>query len=274
MSPTSAPRVVARVSLALLFAACSGAHAAEKVVLTGSSTIAPLVAEIGKRFESLHAGVHVDVQSGGSGRGVTDARQGLADIGMVSRALADDERDLVPFSIALDGVCVILHRDNPVEALSDEQVVGIYTGKLTNWKDVGGKDAPITVVNKAEGRSTLELFCHYYEVKNTDIQAHVVIGDNQQGIKTVSGNPNAIGYVSIGTAEFEAGHGTAIKLLPVGGVAASLENVTNESFPLSRPLNLVLRAAPEGLAREFIEFARSEAVQDIVREQYFVPLPK
>jgi phosphate transport system substrate-binding protein len=253
-------------------AACSRAQAAEKLVLTGSSTIAPLVSEIGKRFESLHRGVHVDVQSGGSGRGVTDARRGLADIGLVSRALKDDEKDLVPFTIALDGVCVILHRDNPVTALDDEQVVAIYTGKIRNWEYVGGKDAPITVVNKAEGRSTLELFCHYYELKNAVIQAHVVIGDNQQGIKTVAGNPDAVGYVSIGTAEYEAGHGRAIKLLPVGGVAASIENLSKGTFPLSRPLNLVVSAAPEDLAREFIEYARSTAVHDIVREHFFVPL--
>jgi phosphate transport system substrate-binding protein len=253
---------------------CSKTEAGMKLTLTGSSTVAPLAAEIGKRFESLHPGIRVDVQSGGSGRGVTDARQGLADIGLVSRALKDDEKDLLPFTIALDGVGVILHKENPVAALKDDQVVAIYTGKITNWKDVGGKEAPITVVNKAEGRSTLELFCHYYKLKNTEIKAHVVIGDNQQGIKTVAGNPDSIGYVSIGTAEYEADHGSAIKLLPCSGVAASIENVKNKTFPLSRPLNLVTRKAPEGLAKEFIDFAQSEKVHDIVREQYFVPTPR
>jgi phosphate transport system substrate-binding protein len=254
-------------------AACSRTEASKKLVLTGSSTVAPLAAEIGKRFESLHPGVRVDVQSGGSGRGVTDSRQGLADIGLVSRALKDDEKDLLPFTIALDGVCVILHKENPVASLKDDQVVAVYTGKLTNWKEVGGKDAPITVVNKAEGRSTLELFCHYFKLKNTDIKAHVVIGDNQQGIKTVAGNPDSIGYVSIGTAEYEAGHGSAIKVLPCSGVVASIENVKNKSFPLSRPLNFVTRKPPEGLAKEFIDFAQSDKVHDIVREQYFVPIP-
>src|SRR5258706_1104626 len=203
-----------RIAAALLLFAvlgCSKKDAAQKLVLTGSSTVAPLAAEIGKRFESLHPGVHVDVQSGGSGRGITDSRQGLADIGLCSRALKDDEKDLTPHTIALDGVCVILHKDNAVASLKDDQVIAIYTGKITNWKDVGGKDAAITVVNKAEGRSTLELFCHYYKLKSTDIKAHVVIGDNQQGIKTVAGNPDSIGYVSIGTAEYEAGHGSAIK---------------------------------------------------------------
>jgi phosphate transport system substrate-binding protein len=262
---------VALLSL-LLALGCSPKEAPRKLVLTGSSTVAPLAAEIGKRFESLHPGVRVDVQSGGSGRGVTDSRQGLADIGLVSRALKDDEKDLTPHTVALDGVCVILHKDNPIATLMDDQVVAIYTGKVTNWKDVGGKDAPITVVNKAEGRSTLELFCHYFKLKNADIKAHVVIGDNQQGIKTVAGNPDSIGYVSIGTAEYEAGHGSSIKLLPCSGVAASIENVKNKTFPLSRPLNLVTKTAPVGLAKEFLDFALSDKVHDIVNEHYFVPI--
>ncbi|HLA61548.1 MAG TPA: substrate-binding domain-containing protein, partial [Nitrospiraceae bacterium] len=123
-----------------------------KLVITGASTLAPLIAEIGKRFESLYPAVRVDVQSGGSSRGVADARQGLADIGMVSRAMKEDEQDLSAFPVARDGVCPILHQANPVQALTDEQVVAIYTGTITNWKAVGGTDAPITVVNKAEGR--------------------------------------------------------------------------------------------------------------------------
>lgn len=245
-----------------------------KLVLTGSSTVAPLAAEIGKRFESLHLGARVDVQSGGSSRGITDARQGLADIGMVSRALKPDEADLQAFPIARDGVTLIVHKSNVIKQLSDAQVVNIYTGKVTNWKEVGGRDAAITVVNKAEGRSTLELFLNYFKLKNSDVKAQVVIGENEQGIKTVAGNPNAIGYVSIGTAEYDATHGIPIKLLPVGGVAASVESVRDETFPLSRPLNLVTKTPPQGLARAFIEFARSKEVYDIIKGQYFVPIAR
>jgi phosphate transport system substrate-binding protein len=260
-----------RALVLLLLAGCAPKDT-RTLVLTGSSTIAPLAAEIGKRFEAQRPGLRVDVQSGGSGRGIADVRQGLADIGLVSRALKDDETDLQAFSIARDGVCVILHRDNPVAGLTDAQVVAIYTGKLVSWKEAGGRDAPITVVNKAEGRSTLELFCRYYRLKSPDIKAHVVIGDNQQGIKTVAGDPNAIGYVSIGTAEVEAGQGAPIRLLPAGGAAASTESVRSGSFPLSRPLNLVLKKAPEGLVKEFLDFAGSEKVDDLVRAQSFVPI--
>jgi phosphate transport system substrate-binding protein len=245
-----------------------------KLVLTGSSTVAPLTAEISKRFESGHPGVRIDVQSGGSSRGITDARQGVADIGMVSRALKPEEKDLKAFSIARDGVTVILHKDNPVQSLSDKQIVDIYTGKVTNWKQVGGKDQAITVVSKAEGRSTLELFTHYFKLKNTDIKAQVVIGENEQGIKTVAGNPNAIGYVSIGSAENSAANKVPIKLLPVNGVAATTANVQNGTFPISRPLNLVTKTEPQGLAKEFIDFAQSQQVSDIVKKQNFVLVSK
>lgn len=250
------------------------AVADDKLTLTGSSTVAPLALEIGKRFEKLNPGVRVDVQSGGSSRGISDARSGLADIGMVSRALKPEEKDLTPVLIARDGVTVILHKSNPVKALTREQVIAIYTGKIDNWLAVGGRDQKITVVNKAEGRSTLELFTQHFGLKNPDIKAQVVIGDNAQGIKTVAGNPGAIGYVSIGTAEFEADEGAAIKLLPLEGVAASVANVSNETFPLARPLNLVTKGSPTGLAKRFIDFARSAQASDLVKEQFFVPVAR
>jgi phosphate transport system substrate-binding protein len=247
-------------------------QARKLLTLTGSSTVAPLAAEIAKRFETEHPGVQVDVQAGGSARGVNDPRQGLADIGMVSRELKPDESDLKSYTIALDGVCIIVNKANPVSALSPEQIVAIYTGNVNNWKEVGGKDSPITVVNKAEGRSTLELFTHYFKLTNSQIKAHIVIGDNQQGIKSVAGNRNAIGYVSVGSAEFEQGQGTPIKLLPLNGVAASVENIRNHTFPLMRPLNLVTKNEPSGLQKQFLDFARSRGVDDLVKEQFFVPV--
>lgn len=246
-----------------------------KLSLTGSSTVAPLALEIAKRFEDKNAGVRIDVQTGGSSRGVNDARAGLADIGLVSRALKADESDLQAYAIAQDGIAVILHKSNPVKALTTAQIAGIYTGKIQNWNQVGGKDQKITVVNKAEGRSTLELFTQFFKLKNSDIKAQAVIGDNQQGIKTVAGNPGAIGYVSIGTAEFEADNGSPIQLIAMDGMVPSTEAVASGKFPLSRPLNLVVKKGATGptvtLAKQFIDFARSGQVTDLVKEQYFVP---
>jgi len=260
--------------LGLITVACGKPQARrEKLTLTGSSTVAPLIAEIAKRYEAEHPGVRIDVQTGGSSRGLADARQGLADVGMISRGLASTEgNEFQGFVVAKDGIGLIAHADNPIIAISDKQLVAVFTGGLANWQDLGGNDAPITVVNKAEGRSTLELFLNYFELENSQVQADVVIGDNQQGIKTVAGNPNALGYVSIGAAEYDIAQGTPIKLLPINGVAATTETVQGGSFPLSRPLTLVVTEPPTGLTEAFINFAQSEQVHDIVRAQNFVPI--
>lgn len=242
-----------------------------KIVVTGASTIAPLALELGKRFEKMHPGVRIDVQSGGTSRGINDVRTGFSQIGMASRPLNNSENDLHSHVIAYDGVSIILHRDNPIKSLSNDQIRDIYTGKIANWSEVGGRDARITVVNKAEGRSTLELFLQYFSLTNSQIKAHVVIGENQQGIKTVAGNQNSIGYVSVGSAEFEQKNGTPIRLLPMNRIAATTENVGNGTFPLSRSLNLVTKDAPTGQIKQFIDFSRSSSTADLVRDQFFVP---
>lgn len=268
------------VVLAALFtlaaAGCSrpSTDASKKLVLTGSSTIAPLASELARQFEADNPGVRVDVQMGGSSRGVADARKGLNDIGMVSRRLHDHEKDLTPYTIARDGIAIILHKSNPLKGLNAEQVRSIFRGEKKSWAEFGGADAPITVVNKAEGRSTLELFLAYFKLKNSQIKASVVIGDNEQGIQTVAGNPNAIGYVSVGTAELHANAGTAIKLINLDGQPASMQTVGNGQFPLSRQLNLVTKGEPNPLAKRFIAFARSAKAHELVRRQHFVPVAR
>jgi phosphate transport system substrate-binding protein len=242
-----------------------------RLVITGSSTVAPLALEIAKRFEIRHPGVRIDVQSGGSSRGIADARSGVAQIGMVSRALKSTEGDLLAYTIAMDGIALIVHRSNPVPSLTDDQVRAVYRGVARDWVDVGGPQRAITVVNKAEGRSTLELFLQHFSLKNSEVRAQVVIGENQQGIKTVAGNPGAIGYVSIGTADYESAHGAAIRLLPMAGVDATVASVRSGRFPLSRPLNLVTAGTPDALTQRFIVFAQSQAVNDLIQAQYFVP---
>jgi len=116
------------------------------------------------------------------------------------------------------------------------------------------------------------LFVQHFGLANEQIRASVVIGDNEQGIKTVAGNPGAVGYVSVGAAEYAATHEVAIRLLPLDGVPASIETVKDGRFSLSRPLNLVTRGQAQGLAEDFIAYARSAAVHDLVRGLYFVPL--
>ena len=260
------------MAAALLTTFATPVQAAQRLVLTGASTIAPLVAEIGKRFEETHPDLRVDVQTGGSSRGVRDAREGLADIGMVSRALKESESDLTSYLIGLDGITMIVHKDNPVTELTTEQIIAIYTGKIRDWGEVGGKPGRIVIENKAEGRSTLELFLDHFKLTSPQITADVVVGDNEQAIKVIVGNPLAIGYVSIGAAVYSADTGLPIKPLPLNGIKPTVEAVKEKKFPIVRELNLVVKGEATGLPKEFITFAQSPEVSDLVKDLFYVPL--
>ncbi|MCG8456027.1 MAG: phosphate ABC transporter substrate-binding protein [Holophagales bacterium] len=258
---------------------CGGGKAPTKVVVTGSSTVAPLISEIAGRFETDNPGVRIDVQTGGSSRGLADVRQGLAQIGMVSRSPKPGEGDVTWHPIARDGLAMIVHAENPARSITEEQVRAIYRGEVETWVEVRRTETEsktitdrITVVSKAEGRSTLEVFLDHFDLEPPEIAADVIIGDNQQGIKTVAGNPQAIAYVSIGAAEFEARRGGPIRLLELGGVAASTEAVRGGRYPVARTLHLVTAGEPEGWVRAFLEYCRSSAAADLVEGQFFVPL--
>lgn len=243
---------------------------AAKFMVTGSSTIAPIVEEVSRAYEKEYPGVLIDVQTGGSTRGVVDVRNLVSDIGMVSRALKSDEADIIGHKIGLDGIGIIVHRSNQLKEISSKQLLEVYTGKITNWKELGGDDAKIVIVNKAEGRSTLELFCHFLKIKNSDIKSHIVIGDNEQGVKTVLAQKYSIGYVSIGTAEVSVQDGLALKLLKLDGVEASTITVKNGSYPLSRELNLVTVKSPNNAVLKIIEYVKNK--KDIISGLGFVPL--
>lgn len=222
-------------ALALLLLLAGGSAAAQtgRLLLTGSTTMAPLMVEVAKRFQSLHPGIQIEVRMGGSGRGIGDARSGKADIGMVSRPLDAAESDLHGISIA---------RDAPLHALA----------------------------GPPEGASS-ELISQYLRLPYEQIKAQRRVGPNAERIAAVAADPRAVVWVSLGEAERKALGGVPIKLLAVGGVAASSRNVRNGNYPISRPLTLVTRGTPTGAARAFIEFCVSAQITDMVVAFDFVP---
>ena len=252
---------------------CQAPSAEKKLVLTGSSTLAPLASELASVFETRFPDVRIDVQSGGSARGISDTRNGLADIGLVSRALKPAENDLIAHGIAQDGISLIVHKNNPVSTLSTQQIRQIYRGKMGFWPTTDNTTKqPITVIHKASGRSTQELFLAYFQLANRDIKPDLIIGENQHALKLVANTPNALAYVSIGAAEFEITQGLPIRLLPINGVTASASALKAQKFPLSRTLNLVTSSMPTGLSKQFIEFSQSPAAHALINKQFFIPL--
>jgi len=245
---------------------------ARDVRLSGSSTIAPVMSEIGNRFEETRPGVKVFVEAGGSGKGLADLRKGLVDMAMVSREMTPEESDLQAHVIAYDGIALVVTADNPLSSLSDDQVRAIFTGEIRNWSDLGGPDLPVVVVAKGEGRATSEVFNAYLGLTPDQIRGDLVAAENAQMIKTVSVTPGSIGYVSIGAALTDIQFGVPIKLLPLGDVPATAEEVANGTYRAVRPLNLVTLGELSADVKDLIAYSNSPEVADIIVGLTYVPV--
>jgi phosphate transport system substrate-binding protein len=241
------------------------------LVVTGSTEMAPMVRELARAFETAHPGIRINVQATDSEHGLADARQGLADVGMVARALRPDETNVHVFPIARVGFAFCVHKDNPVASLDREQVVGIYSRSLTNWKKVGGSDMPIVTVGMSEGRAASKFFLEHFNLRALQTRPDITAGDTAQVVRAVARRHGAIGYVSVTAAEDLIAGGSPVRLLPWEGVTATAENVAGGSYLLVRSLNLVTRDTPEDPLREFLHYAQSEEAHAVVLEYHFLP---
>lgn len=262
---------LAAAPLSGLAQAPSGTPLTGKLLITGSSTMAPLVEELGRRFRAQHPGVLITVKAGGSARGVADVLAGKADIGMVSRELNRTEQALFAIPIARDGVTFVVHKDNPVQALTRAQTLAVFTGKVTDWRELGGRPAPIEVVTRMPGGGVMEIVPHYLGIAPEAIKAAHVIGENAEVVRFVAANRNAIAFFSVGAADHAAQLGLPLKPITLDGRVPGSGSVRDGTWPLSRPLNLLTRRVPAGAARAFIEFALSPAAREVVLEYDFVP---
>jgi len=238
--------------------------------ITGSSTMCPMISAINERFRTVKPDIRLVVECGGSERGIKDVREGNAEIGMIARALKADEKDLYGFPIARDGLSFIAHKSNPVPTLSPEQIAGIFSGKIISWRQVGGNDAPITVILKEKGKVATEFLVKHFDLAGK-LQGKVVPGDNPETAGMVLSNPNAIGYLSSGEAERRANAGEALRTIPLGGVAPTARNIITGNYPLTRPLTLITRGLPSGLEKEFVNYCLSSKVVDLIEKFDFVP---
>lgn len=249
----------------------AGADMAGHLQLTGSSTTAALMQSIALRYQTLHPNVSITVEMGGAERGINDARNNKADIGMVSRLITDKDQYIKGFPVARDGAGFVVHKNNPVTSLSSAQIVGIFSGRIVNWKMVGGRDAPIVVFKRDEGRGTIAIFTHYFKLSYAAMKAQAIVGENADVIAAVVAQPNAICLISVIVAENDSRSGVPIKLIALNGIAATHANILNGDYPLARPLTLVTRGLPIGLAKNFIAYSLSPQVADIVEQMGFVP---
>jgi phosphate transport system substrate-binding protein len=246
---------------------------AERFLITGSSTIHPILQAVAEDLHAADPALRIDVETGGTSRGIQDARARQCDIGMASRELTPEEsQGLRVERIAYDGVAMIVNARNPLRSLNGEQVLGIYRGTVRDWSELGAGEGEIYVVNKAEGRATLTVFLEHFELKNSDIRADAVVGDNAQGVRMVTGNPLAIAYVSIGEALAAVERGEPLHLVALDGVVPSKETVADGTYPLRRNLNLLFPGEPDAVGRQILAHLGSDRGREILVGLGFTPL--
>ena len=240
------------------------------VATDGSTSMEKVIGSLGEAFMEMNPDVNFTYNPTGSGTGIQAAIDGTCDIGLSSRALKDEEKaSLTETIVALDGIAIIVNPTNPVSDLSVEQIAQIYTGEITNWKDVGGDDLEISLIGREAGSGTRDGFETITDTKEA-CKYNQELTSTGDVITTVAGNPNAIGYASLSAVK------DSVKALTVGGVAPSEETVLDGTYTIQRPFVLATRTgeALSEAAQAFFDFATSADANEIIAAAGAVPVAK
>jgi phosphate transport system substrate-binding protein len=227
----------------------------------GSTSMEKVINSLGESFMAANKDVKFTYNPTGSGSGIQAVTEGRCDIGLSSRALKDDEKasGLVETVLAYDGIAIVVSPENPVSDLDVDTIAKIYTGEITNWKDVGGDDAEIVLIGREAGSGTRDGFESITGTKDACAYRQELTSTGDV-INTVSQNPNAIGYASLSAV------GESVKALTVGGVKATEATVKDGSYVVQRPFILVTKKGTElsPAAQSFFDYAISPEVADII----------
>ena len=254
----------------------------------GSDTIVNLALAWAEAYQKLHPNLRISVTGGGSGTGIAALVNGTADIANASRAMTDGEKqqaiknNIQPFEIeiARDAIAVVVYPGNPVNELPIQQISDIYTGKITNWKEVGGEDRPIVLLSRESNSGThvyfLEQVIRLGQSANTDLfSPDTLLLPSSEGIMAeVRQNPNAIGYDGLGYVTPDVK--TIAIAAKAGGtyVLPSVESVNAATYAIARPLFMYTNGQPTGSIKDYIDWIRGPDGQTIVAQLGFVPLKK
>ena len=237
------------------------------VATGGSTSMQKLMGMLQEDFMSKNDGVTVTYDPTGSGAGITGASDGSLDIGLSSRSLHDDETDVEAITVCLDGIAIVVNTENPVSDLSLEQLADIYTGKVTNWKEVGGNDAPIVVIGREAGSGTRDGFETIVDVKDECQYAQELTATGAV-TAAVAANANAIGYASLSAVD------ESVSAVDVNGVACTEETVKDGSYAVQRPFNFIVKkdAQLSEAAQAFLTYATDGSANDWILEAGCVPV--
>ena len=238
------------------------------VATDGSTSMEKVVGALGEAFTTANPNVKFTYNPTGSGSGITAIAEGRCDIGLSSRALKDDEKakGLTETTLALDGIAIIVNPANGVKGLTLQQISDIYTGKIKNWKDVGGADGEIVVIGREAGSGTRDGFESVTSTKDK-CQYRQELTSTGDVITTVSKNANAIGYASLAEVK------NSVTALTIDGVAPTEATVKDGTYKIQRPFVLVTKTgtALSPAAQAFFDYATSAEASEIITKAGAVP---
>ena len=249
-------------------AAASSAAGLNGTVATGGSTsMEKVMSALQEAYAEKEPDVTVTYDPTGSGAGITGATDKTLDIGLSSRKLKDGETGVTATTIALDGIAIIVNNANPVQDLTIDQIAKIATGEVTNWKDVGGEDAPIVLIGREAGSGTRDGFESIVGVTDKCQYAQELTSTGAV-ITGVAANNGAIGYASLSALK------DTVKAVTVEGVACTEETVLDGTYKIQRPFNFVTNdsVTPSDAVQSFIDFATSAEAADLIRAAGAVPM--
>lgn len=261
--------VLAAILMLAALAGCSKDTAGGTVSTDGSTSMEKVIGALGEAFENDHEGVTFTYNPTGSGSGITAVAEGRCDIGLASRALKDEEKakGLKETTLALDGIAVIVHPDNAVKDLDLETVAKIYTGEITNWKELGGSDSEIVLIGREAGSGTRDGFESITGTAEKCLYRQELTSTGDV-ITSVAGNPAAIGYASLASVK------DTVRALSVNGVTPTEDTVKDGSYPVQRPFVLVTKEdkALSAVAQAFFDYATSPEAGEIISHAGAVPV--
>ncbi len=237
----------------------------------GSTSMEKVIGSLSEAFMNDNSGVTITYDATGSGTGVEAAKNGSADIGLASRNLKEEETGLTTKTVALDGIAIVVNANNGVKNLTVKQVSDIFTGKIKNWKEVGGKDLEISCIGRESGSGTRDGFESITETEGTCKLAQELTSTGAV-ITAVGSSDNAIGYASLSAVEGQ----DAVKAVTINGVECTEDTVQDGTYVIQRPFNFVLKDGAElsAQAQAFVDFATSDAAAQLIRDAGAVPLSK
>ncbi|MCK7511901.1 MAG: phosphate ABC transporter substrate-binding protein [Desulfobacterales bacterium] len=250
-----------------LFPACRRSGERADLTLAGSTSIQPFADKWAEVFMETHPDYGVNVQGGGSSAGIQACKSGACQIGMSSRELKQDEKDLVEIVVARDGLAVIVHPSNPVRGARVGEIKQIFAGDLRNWKLLGGPDRSITVVTREEGSGTRGAFQELVMGKTRIFKGAITQDSNGTVREIVAHDPYAVGFISLGLVN-DPGQGPRARRRRRRTTRTSRTG----RYKLVRPFLFVSQGEPTGHARDFIDFVLSAEGQELVRKEGLLPI--